>query len=665
MSLAALALIGVGGAALGRLAVPAAGLRGHYFTNLTRSGAPIAVTIDRSLSTDTLDNGVAGVWPAYSVEWSGFLIVDDAGAYDFATTSDDGSELEVADRVVVANGGLHGPKEVRGSIELARGVHPIRVRYEQAGGGFALSVRYARAGGRLEEIPAAKLLPQSMSYTQYRLRRAVPIFSAAIAMLLWMAASRALARRGPSAAPAPRRESAIDRPGVALAIIVVTAVAIRIVMMLGADPILWGDSDVFIETFGAIRSGRLLDHDPFRTLLYPYFLTAFLSWSGEPPMDQIIEAAQHLLGVVTAICFYLAGRPVVGPRAALGGALLVTAHTTQLFYELSILSEVLFGCVLAICLVPMAAFVSKPTVRGAALTGLLCAVLTLTRPVAEWFLVVPLGLAVLGAPPWRHRLAIGAALAATFLAIMLPWSAVNQRQFNFFGIALGRGFGLFIRVFDVDRLEPPPDTALPEIKQMLDVGVATQYSPATFVRDELGRRHYSTAQSDDLMARFATETIREHPRAFAINSLKQWWLQIGGDLEDEAICASAQGQYVCSKRTQGYAREPFLNRPRYEHEPLRPWVVAYVRHFQIPMAAVVACAVFGLVTYLAGRPRDARRGLLLAGAIAYFTFLPAFAQSPQDRYRLPIDGLLFMFAVYGVLQLVRTLRLHGRTSVTL
>ncbi len=68
------------------------------------------------------------------------------------------------------------------------------------------------------------------------------------------------------------------------------------------------------------------------------------------------------------------------------------------------------------------------------------------------------------------------------VAVMLPWSLLNQRQFNYFGVAIGRGFGLFIRVFDIDRLEPPPDTRLPEIRKMLDYGVATQYSPATFVQ---------------------------------------------------------------------------------------------------------------------------------------------------------------------------------------
>ena len=56
------ARVAVGGAALGRLALPAEGLRGHYFTNLTRSGQQVAIAIDRSLSTDTLDNGTAGIY---------------------------------------------------------------------------------------------------------------------------------------------------------------------------------------------------------------------------------------------------------------------------------------------------------------------------------------------------------------------------------------------------------------------------------------------------------------------------------------------------------------------------------------------------------------------------------------------------------------------------
>ena len=76
-------LVAAGGAALGRFALPLTGLRGHYFTNLTRSGEPVVVTIDQSISTDTLDNGTAGVWPAFSVEWTGAIVIDEPGTCQF------------------------------------------------------------------------------------------------------------------------------------------------------------------------------------------------------------------------------------------------------------------------------------------------------------------------------------------------------------------------------------------------------------------------------------------------------------------------------------------------------------------------------------------------------------------------------------------------------
>lgn len=656
VTIAACILIGLGGAAAGRWATPRAGLRGHYYSNLTRSGEPIAVTIDRAISTDTLDNGVAGVWQAYSVEWTGFIVVLEADTYEFETISDDGSELEIAGQVVVRNGGLHGPQRARGSIHLRPGVHPIRVRYEQAGGGFALAVKYALPGYPLADIPASRLLPDAMSLGEYRWRSAMPLVSGIVAMLLWIAAGRTLARRGPP----PRGESRslpIDRPAVAIGILLVVSIAVRIFMMLGSDAILWGDSVVFIDAVGAIGSGRFLDHDPHRTLLYPYFLAAFLIWTGEPPVDQIIVGAQHLLGVMSAVCFFLAGRPVFGSRIAFAGALLLTMHTTQLFYEMSILSEVLFTLVLAISLVPMVAFVAKPSVRGAIVTGVACAALTLTRPVAEYVFMVPLAASMVVLKHWRDRLMVAAALGITVAAILLPWASVNLRQFGFFGVALGRGFGMAIRVFDIDRLPPPPQTQYPDVKNALEFAIrTTASSPATFVRDELRRRRYSSAQADAMMNRFAMEAAMQHPWQFAINSFKQWGIQLGGSMSDEAICASAQGPYVCSLRTQGYALGPFLNRPRYADEPVRPWVVAYIRHGQIPMGLVLALAVFGLIAYVAERPPHVMTGVLLGLVVAYFTFLPAFGQSPQDRYRLPVDALLFMFAALGLTRLVGHLR---------
>jgi hypothetical protein len=648
-------LLAAAGAAIGRFALPPTGLRGHYFTNLTRSGEPVVVTIDESISTDTLDNGTAGVWPAFSVEWTGAIVIDEPGTYRFSTLSDDGSELEVADQIVVRNGGLHGPQEVSGRIDLAAGIHPLRLRYEQAGGGFALALNYARGGEPLLPVPASRLLPDAISIGEYRVRRAIPLACAAIAVLLWIAASHVLARRGTLAWLSKPMFPALDRPGVAIAILVVVAVAMRIFMMLGSSAILWGDSDVFIETFGDIRHGRFLEHDPFRTLLYPYFLTAFLIWSGEPPMDQIIVGAQHLLGVIAAIAFFVAGRRALGTGVALTGALLFAVHSAQLFYENSILSEALFVCLLALGLPVLVAFVEKPSMSRALAAGFACVILTMTRPIAEFFVIVPIAVAVVAADTWKQRLKVTTAIVAIYAAFLLPWASLNQREFGFFGVAIGRGLGLFVRTFEIERFDPPADTRYPEIQQILTHGRATQYSPATYVRDELHRRRYSAAQADDLMYRSSIEAVSRHPFKFAIGSIRQWWRQLGGPLGDDRICASAEGAYVCSPRTVGYAREPFLNRPRRADEPVRPWVVAYFRHFRIPMHVVSALAALGAVACLAGAASRTMPAVLLVLTAAYFTLLPAAAQSPQDRYRLPVDAVLFILAAFGLTTLVSRL----------
>src|SRR5262245_27592805 len=103
-----LALLFAVGMAVGSLARPATGLHGRYYTNLTRNGPPIADTIDQEVSTSALGNGQARVWIQFSAEWDGFVLIDRPGPYNFATMSDDGSELEIDGQVIVRNGGLHG-----------------------------------------------------------------------------------------------------------------------------------------------------------------------------------------------------------------------------------------------------------------------------------------------------------------------------------------------------------------------------------------------------------------------------------------------------------------------------------------------------------------------------------------------------------------------------
>jgi PA14 domain/Dolichyl-phosphate-mannose-protein mannosyltransferase len=649
VQIAACILVGIAAFAAGRFALPETGLRGHYFTNLTRSGPPIVTAIDRAVSSEALTTGTAAAWTTYSVEWSGAIVIDRAGDYVFATVSDDGSEMDVAGQTVVRNGGLHGPQEAVGHINLSAGVHPIRVRYEQAGGGLHLELKYGLGEDTLNVIPASSLLPEPMSYFAYRARNAIPVVGALLAMLLFIGSQRLPVRPG---IERPATLGILDRPAVALAVIVGVAAAFRIVMMFGSNGILWADSDVFMETVGAIRNGRWFEHDPFRTLLYPYFLAPFLLWSSEKPMDQVIVGVQHVLGLVTVVALFFAARAAFSVRIATVGALLFAVHTTQLFYENSILTEALFNCLLALSLLVIIGFVRTPSFARAMAVAAACVVLTLTRPVAQGFIAVPIVVALVVAASWRRRIAYAGAMAVMYVVALQPWMALNQRMFGFHGVALGQGLGLFIRTSQIERYEPSMYAAHPEVEELMTFARTTQ-SAAGHVVDGLRRRGYSSARTDDLLYRAALTAIAQRPVEFAVNSVRQWWRQLGS-LDDEDICSGAQGPYICSDRTIGYAREPFLNRPlNAEHQPARPLVVWYFRHCRIPMHLVTAAAAFGVIAGLAAPASVVVLRLFLAMSAIYFTLLPAVTQSLQDRFRLPVDGLLFTFAAFGIAALVQ------------
>lgn len=632
----------------GQSALPQAGLRGHYFNNLTRSGEPVVSTIDPAVSTETLARGTGRSWPAYSVEWTGAIVIGRAGSYAFATVSDDGSEMDVAGVTVVRNGGRHGPQEATGRIDLPAGVHPVRVRYEQAGGGFHLELKYGLGDGPLATIPPAVLLPDLTSLAVYRARRASPFLAATLAVLLLLAVQRFAP---PVHTPPPAILQLVGRPRVALGVLIGVAVVARIVMTLGSDGILWGDSDVFMDTANAIKYGRWFEHDPYRTLTYPYFLWAFLSVSGEKPMDQIIVGVQQLLGLITVISLFAVLRSAFSIRIALAGALLFAVHTTQLFYESSILTEALFNCLLALSLLLILWYARQPSLLRAMAVMAACFVLTMTRPVAQGFIAVPILLTLCLSVDWRKRLLFGGAMAITYVIALQPWMMVNQRMFGFHGVALGQGLGLFIRTSQIERYEPQMYRGYPEIEELLTFARTTQ-SATGHVVDGLRRRGYASAQIDDLLYRASVSAISQRPFEFAAHSLRQWW-RLLGPLDDEDICTGAEGPYICSDRTIGYAREPFLNRPRTADQPVRPVVVWYFQNLRIPMHVVTVLAAFGVIAGLIAPPHVVLLRLFLAATIVYFTLLPAITQSLQDRFRLPVDGLLFTFAAFGIAALVR------------
>nr|WKN38187.1 PA14 domain-containing protein [Tunicatimonas sp. TK19036] len=89
--------------------------------------------------------------------YEGYIDITTAGAYQFYTSSDDGSALYIDGQRVVNNDGPHGKREESGKITLAKGKHPIKVVYFERAGSEVLEVSYQGPDIKKMRIPSEVL----------------------------------------------------------------------------------------------------------------------------------------------------------------------------------------------------------------------------------------------------------------------------------------------------------------------------------------------------------------------------------------------------------------------------------------------------------------------------------------------------------------------------
>ena len=86
------------------------------------------------------------------------LQTESAGKWTFRLTSDDGSQLWISGRQVIDNDGLHGAESVEGTIDLAKGTHPMQVKFFEQGVSALLRLEWKAPGATdFEVIPARSM----------------------------------------------------------------------------------------------------------------------------------------------------------------------------------------------------------------------------------------------------------------------------------------------------------------------------------------------------------------------------------------------------------------------------------------------------------------------------------------------------------------------------
>ena len=177
---------------IGRSLVPAAdGLDARYFVTEQTEGVPTHVVVDRAPSTEQ----VRARWGAsrpdvFSVAWTGYLLIVSPGTFEFALTSDDGSQLFIDEQLVVDNGGRHAPETRRGETRLTSGPHRLRLLFANSGGAFSFDWSWARTGNAQAPVPTWLVSTRPTGYSAALTARILdvaipPVLVLALATLAW------------------------------------------------------------------------------------------------------------------------------------------------------------------------------------------------------------------------------------------------------------------------------------------------------------------------------------------------------------------------------------------------------------------------------------------------------------------------------------------------
>ncbi|WP_262711025.1 family 20 glycosylhydrolase [Ilyomonas limi] len=134
------------------------GLQCDYYNGSFPTTTAIKKEADSSFKTpDVSFNKDLGGKP-FALKFTGYINVPQTAVYNFYLTSDDGSVLYIANRLVVDNDGLHSAKEKSGQVALTKGLQPITVNFIEGGGGYTLKLKYSIGNEAPKDIPDSWLV---------------------------------------------------------------------------------------------------------------------------------------------------------------------------------------------------------------------------------------------------------------------------------------------------------------------------------------------------------------------------------------------------------------------------------------------------------------------------------------------------------------------------
>ena len=130
------------------------------FSSLTPDCKIVASSIAYSSTAEPWAGMPETMADRFAALFEGFLIAEEAGRYDIALNSDDGSRLYIDGKLVIDNGGNHSMRKMLATVVLSEGLHSLRLEYYENIDHAGLELSWAPTGGALVPVQPHSLCRQ-------------------------------------------------------------------------------------------------------------------------------------------------------------------------------------------------------------------------------------------------------------------------------------------------------------------------------------------------------------------------------------------------------------------------------------------------------------------------------------------------------------------------
>jgi hypothetical protein len=174
-----------------------------------------------------------------------------------------------------------------------------------------------------------------------------------------------------------------------------------------------------------LGTGPTAEHPPlFELLLGLFDLVGIDTFTAQ-------KSVLCLVGTATVVLVGLCGRRLAGDRAGLIAAALAAAYPFLWVADGSLMSETLYGALIAAVMLAGVAFAQAPGAPGALALGALAGLAALTRGEALLLAVLLLVPLALTRPlPARRRWLLAGAAVGAMAVVLLPWTIRNALTFD-------------------------------------------------------------------------------------------------------------------------------------------------------------------------------------------------------------------------------------------